>query len=264
MKLFLKNIYRNLALLLMVIVPLCGVQAQPAKSVKQERNHVSSGNKLYKAGHYSEAEVQYRKALEANGKSYMAQFNLASALLRQEATTKGQQEGDKASKRQDEAVQLLTQVAQNCPDKNIAGRANYDLGNLAYRQQQYEQAIELYKNALRNNPNDENARHNLRLAQLKLKQNKNNKNDKNDKKNNQDKNKDKNKDKKQKQNQNQNKNNDKNQNQQQKPQNGGMSKQNMEQILRTMQNQENATQQRIKERRARMEAGERARTQNKW
>ena len=246
MKLFLKNIYRNLALLLMVIVPLCGVQAQPAKSVKQERNHVSSGNKLYKAGHYSEAEVQYRKALEANGKSYMAQFNLASALLRQEATTKGQQGGDKASKRQDEAVQLLTQVAQNCPDKSIAGRANYDLGNLAYRQQQYEQAIELYKNALRNNPNDENARHNLRLAQLKLKQNKNNKNDKNDKKNNQ------------------NKNNDKNQNQQQKPQNGGMSKQNMEQILRTMQNQENATQQRIKERRARMEAGERARTQNKW
>lgn len=162
---------------------------------------------------------------------------------------------------------LLVHQEQELPaslrefQKNIAGRANYDLGNLAYRQQQYEQAIELYKNALRNNPNDENARHNLRLAQLKLKQNKNNKNDK---KNNQDKNKDKNKDKKQKQNQNQNKNNDKNQNQQQKPQNGGMSKQNMEQILRTMQNQENATQQRIKERRARMEAGERARTQNKW
>lgn len=256
-------IFGNLLLAAFLMLPLnvtadTGREQLP-QSVKLERNHVRSGNKLYKAGRYSEAEVHYRKALEANPRSAMAQFNLASSLLRQETASKpatGKQQGQ-ASNRRDEAVQLLTSLAENCAVKSIAGKANYDLGNLAYKQQQYGDAIELYKNALRKNPRYDDARYNLRLAQLKQKQSKNNKNNDNKKKQDK-KNKDKNKNKQQ-----QDKNKNRNP-QQPKQQPSGMSRQNMDQILRTMQNQENATQQRLKEKRARMEAGERVRTKHKW
>ena len=129
---------------------------------------------------------------------------------------------------------------------------------MLYKQQNYQEAIAHYEQALRKNPGYDNARYNLRMAQLKLKQSKNNKQNKNNK-NDKNKGKNKNKDK------NQNKQNQQNkQDQKRKQRQGGMSNDNMDQILRTMQNQENATRQRVEQRKAQMQAGERARTQYKW
>ncbi len=243
-------------------------------SVKAERNQLRAGNKLYNSGQYSEAEVHYRKALEANPQSAQAQFNLASALLRQEIAQAGKQAGqtqqgqedEQASKRQEEALGLFKQLAENPANKQVASKACYNLGNIAYASEQYDRAIEDYKQALRYNPNDDNARYNLRMAQLKKQQQDQNKNNQ-DKNKDQDKDKDKNKNKdKQQQDKNKqdkDKKNDKDQQQKQQQQ-GGMSKENMEQILRTMQNQENATRQRVNERAARMQNAERARTRNRW
>lgn len=239
------------------------------KTTKQERNYLRAGNKLYNSKQYSEAEVEYRKALQANPQSPYAQFNLASALLRQgsggqQPATGKQQQQQPSSQQQNEAVQLITDLAEHCPVNSIASKARYDLGNLAYKQQQYQQAVEMYKDALRKNPHYEEARYNLRMAQLKLKQQQQqNKNDKNQNKNkNQDKNKDQDKDKDK--NQNKKQNQDKNQNRPHQEQQGGMSKENMEQVLRTMQNQENATRQRARQRKAQLQQGERLRTQHKW
>lgn len=273
---------KSLVVLCCVLLPV-SVHAQkktnePA-TVKKERNAINSGNKLYNNKRYAEAEVQYRKALEANPNSEVAQYNLASSLLKQDRIQPQPQQGGEPqmSPTMQEATNLLQKVAQTSRSKPLASKASYNLGNIAYHQQNWEEAIDNYKQALRKNPDNNDARYNLRLAQLKKKQQDKNK----DKNKNQDQNKDKqdkNKDKKdqdkkdqdkqnqdkkdQDQNKDQNKQNqDK---QQQQPQKGDLSKQNMDRILQTMQDKERETQQKMNARKAQMQRSERARTRNKW
>ena len=253
-------------------------------STKSERNAIVEGNQYFHDGKFSDAEAAYKKALTDNPNSQMAAFNLATTFLRQAPELKNdsfpnpqQQGGDgkepQLSQQLNSAIEILQNLAQNSPNPAIVSLAAYDLGNIAYRQQNYPQAIECYKEALRKQPKFNDARYNLRMAQLKNKDNQKNQNknqDKNkdqqqDKNKDKDKDKDKNKDKNQDQQQ-QNQNKDKNQQQQNQQQQNkeSMSGQNMDQILRSMQNQENATQQRVNAARAKQQAGERARTQNKW
>lgn len=251
-------------------------------TVKKERNHIRSGNSLYNKKRYAEAEVEYRKALQVAPQSAIAQFNLATVLLKQGGGAAGQEDKNNPVK---QAADILTDLAKHAPTKSLRSKANYDLGNLAYSNQDYGHAVELYKQALREDPSDDQARYNLRLAQLKLKQqqqqqqqqqNKDQNQDKKDQdkdKKDQDKDKDKDKqdqDKNDQDKQNQDKQNQDKQNQdqqkqqQQQQQQGGMSQQNAEQVLKTMQNQENATQQRINAAKAQEERRERARTNRKW
>ncbi len=254
-------------------------------STKSERNAIVEGNQYFHDGKFSDAEAAYKKALTDNPNSQMAAFNLATTFLRQAPELKNdsfpnpqQQGGDgkepQLSQQLNSAIEILQNLAQNSPNPAIVSLAAYDLGNIAYRQQNYPQAIECYKEALRKQPKFNDARYNLRMAQLKNKDNQKNQNKNQDKNKDQqqdknkdkdkEKDKDKNKDKNQNQQQ-QNQNKDKNQQQQNQQQNkGSMSGQNMDQILRSMQNQENATQQRVNAARAKQQAGERARTQNKW
>lgn len=248
-------------------------------TVKKERNHIRAGNSLYNKKRYAEAEVEYRKALQVAPQSAVAQFNLATTLLKQGGGAAGQEDKNNPVK---QAADILTDLAKHAPTKSLRSKANYDLGNLAYSNQDYGQAVERYKQALREDSSDDQARYNLRLAQLKLKQqqqqqqqNKDQNKDKNqdqdkdkkdqdkDKQDKQDKDK-QNQDKKDQDKQNQDKQNQDQQKQQQQQQQGGMSQQNAEQVLKTMQNQENATQQRINAAKAQEERRERARTNRKW
>lgn len=257
-------------------------------STKSERNAIVEGNQYFHDGKFSDAEAAYKKALTDNPNSQMAAFNLATTFLRQAPELKNdsfpnpqQQGGDgkepQLSQQLNSAIEILQNLAQNSPNPAIVSLAAYDLGNIAYRQQNYPQAIECYKEALRKQPKFNDARYNLRMAQLKNKDNQKNQNKNQDK--NKDQQQDKNKDKEKDKDKNQDKDKDKNQDQQQQNQNkdknqqqqnqqqqnkGSMSGQNMDQILRSMQNQENATQQRVNAARAKQQAGERARTQNKW
>ena len=226
---------------------------QPA-TVKKERNHIRAGNNLFHNKRYAEAEVEYRKALQVAPQSAVAQFNLATALLMQGGGAAGQDDKNNPVK---QAADILADLAKHAPTHSLRSKANYDLGNLAYSSEQYAQAVELYKQALREDPADDQARYNLRLAQLKLKQQQ-------QQNQNKDKNKDKDKDKdKDQQKQDQQKQDQQKQDQQKQDQ-GGMSQQNAEQVLKTMQNQENATGQRINAARAQQERRERARTNRKW
>jgi len=79
-------------------------------------------------------------------------------------------------------------------DSQLRARAHYLLGNAAFDQQKYDEAIVSYKKALHEMPSDSDAKYNLELAQKLLQAQKDkekNQNDKNDKKDD-NKNKDKN------------------------------------------------------------------------
>ncbi|MCD8317600.1 MAG: tetratricopeptide repeat protein, partial [Paraprevotella sp.] len=57
-----------------------------------------SGNRLYRDSMYTKAEVDYRKAIEANGRFSQAYFNLGNSLLRQQKPKDSMQAYEQAVK----------------------------------------------------------------------------------------------------------------------------------------------------------------------
>ena len=133
---------------------LCAQNTGQERSNKNERSSVRKGNKEYENKNYVGAEIDYRKALEAAPLSGDATFNLGDALYEQ-------QKYDDAAKEFEKAINSETDPVKQ-------SEAWYNLGNTYMKNQKYAEGIEAYKNALRKNPKDEDARYNLRLAQLML------------------------------------------------------------------------------------------------
>lgn len=280
MSLFKRNILTALATAALLTIPSVARAAGDTSdtSTRKERNHIRAGNKLYEEKRFAEAEVEYRKALEQNAMSEKAMYNLAVSLLRQAGNADPNNENNPIA----EAQSILTDLAKTAGDGAISERSFYNLGNMAFNQQQYDQAINMYKGALRKNPDNDKARENLRLAQLKKQEQEQNQDqnkdqnkdqnqeqkDQNKDRQNQNQNKDQNKD------QDQNKDKDQNQNQQnqdkQKPQQqpqqqqGGISDANAAKILKTMENEENATRRKVQEMQKKEAQGARRTTGPQW
>lgn len=224
-----------------------------AATTKNEFKYITDGNRLFNQKRYAQAEEMYRKALEASPNSDAAKYNLAAALMHQTEYANG----NTNSKPIDEAKGILTHVAQSTTNNKLAEKAAYNLGNISFLEKNYAAAVDAYKNALRKNPENEQARQNLMLALKELeKQNQNNNQNKDQNEDkNQDQNKDQNQDKKDnKDNKDQNENKDQQQNQQQQQnqnqqqqqqQSGGISDRNAEKILKTMENEEAMTRRRV-------------------
>lgn len=249
--------------------------ADDDNSTRKERNYIREGNSLYKEKRYADAEVAYRKALEENAMSDIAMYNLAASLIRQSGTA----DPNSGNNPMAEAQQLLQGLTQSSRDMQIVENSFYNLGNMAFNQQQYDQAINMYKGALRKNPDNDKARENLRLAQLKRQeqQNQDQNQDKKDQDQNQDQqqnqqNQDQNQDKKDqdqdKKDQDQQGDKEKNEKpkDQQPPQQqqGGISDANAAKILKTMENEENATRRKVQELKKKEEESSRRRTGNQW
>lgn len=186
---------RRIAWGILVLIGL-GVESAWAQRYP-ERRVLRSGNKLYEKKQYAEAETQYRKAQDMNP-TYEGLFNLADVLYKQ--------------KRYEEALNILKQIARDDVAGMHAPDAYYNLGNTYFQMKKLPEAAEAYKNTLRRNPNDEEARYNLAYVLELMKQNNNQNNNQNNQ-NNQNQN---NQNNNQNQNQNQNNPNDPN-NQKQPP-----------------------------------------------
>ena len=207
-----------------------------------------------------ESEMDYRKAISKNKNNTIAQYNMGDLLFNQKAYKEASGFYQEAS------------ISKGAT-KEEKHKAYHNLGNIAMQEKEYDKAVLAYKEALRNNPDDDETRYNLAVAKEMLKknppQNQDNQNkDKNqDKKdqNNQDNNQNKdqkdnksdenkeNQDKKDQNNQGNNQNNDNKEGdkQENKPQQPGESSQNKlshekaKRILEAMSNEEKKTQEKI-------------------
>lgn len=224
--------------LTLAILLLCGTAMN--LHAQNDRAFIREGNKAYKAQKWAQAETQYRKAISKNDRNSQAVYNLGCALMMQQKDSMAMLQYQQAAKMETNPYRRFMSY--------------HNMGVIMQQHQQYAQAIEFYKNALRLNPQDNQTRYNLALCKKLLKnqpqqnnknnKDKNNKNNKNNK--NQDKNKDQNKDKNK--DNNNNKNNEKNkdkQNQNGKKDQDKMSKDNAEQLLNAAIQQEKATKQRM-------------------
>lgn len=254
------NLQNKIILVIAIIALLPTVAIADDTSNRKERKAVRSGNSLYEQGRYSEAEVDYKKALEANPASEVATYNLALSLLNQAG--KSDNKNDKNSP-ENQAAQMLSNLAATTSNQGLASKAYYNLGNIAFKNEQYDQSIEMYKNCLRRNPDDDDARDNLRLAQKKKQQQEPQQNQQQQDKQEQEEQQQQNNNENQQQ---QNKSKDQQQQQRQQQQNQqqqGMSQENIDQILKAMQDAEQNTQQRVNEEKANEEKA-RIHTDKNW
>ena len=109
----------------------------------------NKGNKLFD-NNFKEAEKNYRTAIDDSLSDLRASFNLSNKYY---------SEGlyEEAISRQIEA----TMLANNKSEKHSA---YHNLGNSLMKKEMCSEAVLAYKNALRNNPVDDETRYNLALA----------------------------------------------------------------------------------------------------
>ncbi|MDY6248750.1 MAG: tetratricopeptide repeat protein [Prevotella sp.] len=209
-------------------------------NAQADRQHIRQGNKLYRQEKYDKAEVEYQKALAANQRNPQAIYNLGCAMMMQQKDSAAIVQFENAGK-------LET-------DKRRKSMAFHNMGWICQKHQMYAEAIEAYKESLRNNPDDNETRYNLALCQRQQKKNQQNQGGggKDDKKQ------DDEQDKKDKKDQNQQQDQQK---QQQQPPKDQMSKENAEQLLNAAMQEEKATQQRMKKS---MQHPNRRRLQKNW
>ncbi len=149
--------------------------------INQANQFIATGNDvLVKDGNFPKAEGEYRKAIAKNPVNSIAKYNLANAYYN--------------SEKYDEATLRYTEAAKVATSKLEKHIAFHNQGNTYMEQKKYKEAVEAYKNALRNNPKDDQTRYNLALAKKMLEKQQ----QENDKNKDKDQNKDKNQDDKDK------------------------------------------------------------------
>ncbi|MCL1943373.1 MAG: tetratricopeptide repeat protein [Candidatus Azobacteroides sp.] len=218
---------------------------------KEERRNIREGNKLYENQKYKEAEDLYNKALSVNSKSVEGFYNSGNAIYRQLKPGENKAVSDDDKKKMNEALNQYKTVTSLSQDKKQKAMAWHNMGNLFMLTGDYQQSVDAYKNALLNNPDDNETRYNYVLAKELLKkqqqQQDQQQNKDKDKDKNKDQNQDKNKDQQQQNNDQDKKDKDKDQNQNQQQDQNQMSKDNAQQILDAMMQDEKQTQEKLQQ-----------------
>jgi tetratricopeptide (TPR) repeat protein len=202
---------------------------------QKENSLLRQGNRKFEKGEYKEAEKDYRKALELNNQSVKGQFNLGTAVYR--------------NNNYEEAVKIYGNLADKKSDRDVQAKVLHNLGNSYLQSKEYEKSIATYKESLLNDPKNLDTKYNLEYAKMMLKkqqeqQNKNDQDKKDEKKDQQD------KQDKQDQQQEQNQKND----EQKQPQDQKkISKDDAERMLEALKNDEKKTMQKVKKQKAKVQ-----------
>lgn len=232
-------------------------------SAQVDRHDVRAGNRKFRKDNWKEADISYRKALVKDSTSVAANYNLANTLYRQE--------------NYEEAEKLMKKIGDNASASANAADYWYNTGDIAIAKKDWQGAVNAFKEALLKNPSDMDAKENYIYAKKMLEnqqkngggngdgqdnqdQNKNGQDQNKDQNNDQNKdgqnkdgqNKDQDQDQDQNQNQNQNQNNGQGNGNQQPPQGqeGKISPQQAQQMLRAIQAKEKETQDKVNKEKA--------------
>ena len=189
-----------------------------------DRHDVRAGNRKFKRDKFKEAEIDYRKAAVKDSLSVAAEYNLASALYRQE-------DYENAGK----ALETIKDVA---PASAGAADYYYNLGDVALQKKDYRSAVDAFRSALLITPDDLDAKENYIYAKKMLENQQNGGGGGNDQ---QDQDQDQNQNQEQ---QDQQQDQQDNQNQQQ-PQEQEISPQQAQQMLKAIQAKEKETQDKV-------------------
>ncbi|MEO9209793.1 MAG: VWA domain-containing protein [Ginsengibacter sp.] len=199
---------------------------------------IEKGNQFYQKKDFENAAKEYQNALKkSNGKNATANFNMANTLFKKGNST--------------DAISAYNQTIENSNSRDLQQNALYNKGVVYQKENKITEAIDAYKKALILNPNDEDARQNLQRA---LQQNKNSQNNKDKDKKDNKKNEENDKNKKDPQKPNPD------QQQEPKQQPSKMSKQDAEEKLKSLAEQEKSLQEKLNK----MKAGAPNKPEKDW
>ena len=237
---------------LIYILFLLSAVALTDASAQVDKREVRRGNRDFRKENYKEAELQYFRALAKDSLSFAANYNMANTLYRQE--------------NYDQALKHLERLEEVAADSPAAADFYYNLGNVAMAKEEYQKAVDAYKQSLLRNPGDVEAKENYIYAKAKLKEqqdqqqnDQNNQDQNNQGQNNQDQNnnqnQDQNQDKKDDQNKDQQDQNKDQQDQKKDQQNQSgsepkISPQAAQQMLQAIQAKEKETQEKVNKEKA--------------
>ena len=235
-----------------------------AASAQEKDKTLPKANEEYSEKKFVEAEANYRISNSKFSKRTAPPYNLGNAIYRQNQMAEAKYAYAKA-----------VEITKSRPQKH---KVFHNLGNVFMKEKNYSAAVEAYKNALRNNPSDEETRYNFALAKQKLKENPPKGDDKKDKKDDKKKDK-KDQDKKDQDKKDQDKKDDKKDGDkdkkddkgkkdnkpgdqgQPKPTPGGISKQRLENLLDAVNNEEKKIQDKVNAQKAK---GKPIQTEKDW
>ena len=227
--------YLTLILLLLVGVTAFG---------QVDKKDVRRGNRQFAKAKYGDADISFRKGLNADSTSVTAAYDLGNNLYRQGNFAE-------AGKSYQQAMRHISGT-RNIKKQNAQGFDTYfNIGDAALQLKQYRAAMEAFAQALVLNPDDMEAKENYIYARKMLENNPDGGGN-NDQNQDQDQNEDQNQDQQnQDQNQDQDKDQDKDQDQQQKPYGGSeISPQQAQQMLQAIQAKEKETQDKVNKEKA--------------
>ena len=113
-------------------------------------------NKAYEAGNYQEAEQLYLSAIEQNPDNALLYFNLGNAQAKQGKV--------------EEAIQSYMEFRGLAESPEDKAKAEYNIGTLLTETQKWKPAATHFKNALKLNPGDVDAKHNYEQALARQKE----------------------------------------------------------------------------------------------
>ncbi len=119
-------------------------------ALKKANNYVYEGNNLLQNDDVVSAEMEYRKAISEQPNSVAGTYNLGNTYIK--------------SGNFDEAIFRLQEAAEAATSKSEKHKAFHNIGNVLMQNKKCKEAVEAYKNALRNDPTDDETRYNFALA----------------------------------------------------------------------------------------------------
>jgi Ca-activated chloride channel family protein len=278
-----KTFLKRICLYMIVVCSALQMRSQTKVSKVLEQDavqaalHLSQGALAIENNEFITGEVAYRKAIAIEENKATGSYNLGNAYYK--------------NSKNEEALSRFVDAAKVATTKPQAHQAFHNLGNALMNQKEYSGAVEAYKNALRNNPSDDQSRYNLALAKDLLEKNppqegeddqdkdqdNQDKKDQQDKKDDQDKNQDQEKDPKDNQDPEDKKGDEQEdkkesqepkdpkdeqaKQQQQQPADGQLSPQQVKNLLESMNNQEKKVQDKIN---AKKQKGVKIKSEKDW
>ena len=213
-----------------------------AVSAQEKDKTMPKANEEYSEKKFVEAEANYRISHSKFPKRTVAPFNLGNSIYKQNQNA--------------EAKFAYAKAIENTKSRTQKHKIYHNLGNVFMNEKNYTNAVEAYKNALRNNPSDEETRYNYALAKKKLKENppkedkkkddkKDGEKDKKEDQNKKDKDKEDDKGKDKPADKGENKDDKPKEEGKPKPMPGGISKQRLENLLEAVNNEEKKIQDKV-------------------
>ena len=140
---------KKIVFILIALTTFFGYAQKKDKALIASNNYVFEGNELVNED-FTSAEMEYRKAISEKPTNVVGAYNLGNAYYK--------------NKKYSEALLRHEEVIKKAITKEEKHKAYHNIGNALMQGKQCKEAVEAFKSALRNNPNDDETRYNLGLA----------------------------------------------------------------------------------------------------